>query len=164
MRQLHVDKVIIFYSYMSLGQIFFFLLIFWASNKWCYIWQKERAIVSHGERDPSVDRSDADHDLSLLKVDKDQRRRGEKEKERREDRERRERERERDDRDFDHDVSRDFNSQRYPHKRKSVRRVEDSEGEQIQVGDGEENFGLRPISSSNDDKNSAKSEWWASKI
>lgn len=26
MRQLHVDKVIIFYSYMSLGQIFFFYL------------------------------------------------------------------------------------------------------------------------------------------
>lgn len=117
--------------------------------------KKDRILASHGDRDLSVDRPDPDHDRSLMKADKEQRRRGEKEKERREDRERRERER--DDRDFEHDVSRDFNLQRYPHKRKSARRVEDSAGEQIhQGGDGDENFGLRPISSSYDDKNSAK--------
>ena len=115
-------------------------------------------MTSHGERDLSVDRPETDHDRSLLKVDKEQRRRGEKEKERREDRDRRERER--DDRDFEHDVSRDFNMQRYPHKRKSARRVEDSAGDQIQQGgDGDENFGMRPISSSYDDANSAKSEY-----
>ncbi|PON46541.1 Histone deacetylase interacting protein [Parasponia andersonii] len=119
--------------------------------------KKERTM---GDCDLSVDHPDPDHDRSLMKVDKEQRRRGEKEKEkekeRREDRERRERER--DDRDFDHDGNRDFNMQRYPHKRKSGRKVEDSAAEQIhQVGEGDENFGLRPISSSYDDKNSAKS-------
>ncbi|KAL5552983.1 hypothetical protein UlMin_040384 [Ulmus minor] len=115
--------------------------------------QKERTVASHGDRDLSVDRPDPDHDRSLMK---ELRKRGEKDKERREDRERRERER--DDRDFEHDVSRDFNMQRYPHKRKSGRRIEDSAGEQIhQAGDGDENFGMRPVSSSNDDKGSAKS-------
>uniref|UniRef100_A0A803PD15 Histone deacetylase interacting domain-containing protein n=1 Tax=Cannabis sativa TaxID=3483 RepID=A0A803PD15_CANSA len=115
--------------------------------------KKERNM---GDRDLSVDRPDQDHDRSLMKVDKDQRRRGEKEKERREDRERRERER--DDRDFEHDGNRDFNVQRYPHKRKSGRKIEDSAAEQIhQGGDGDEHFGLRPISSPYDDKSSAKS-------
>lgn len=114
-------------------------------------------MASHGDRDLSVDRPDPDHDRSLMKAEKEQRRRGEKEKERREDRDRRDRER--DDRDFEHVVSRDFNMQRYPHKRKSTRRVEDSAGEQMQQGgDGDENFGLRPISSSYDERNSAKSE------
>ena len=111
-----------------------------------------------GDHDLSVDRPDPDHDRSLMKVDKEQRRRGEKDKERREDIERRERER--DDRDFEHDGNRDFNVQRFPHKRKSGRKVEDSAGEQIhQSGDGDENFGLRPMSSSYDDKSSAKSEY-----
>ncbi|XP_062111773.1 paired amphipathic helix protein Sin3-like 4 isoform X2 [Humulus lupulus] len=121
--------------------------------------KKERTM---GDRDLSVDRPDQDHDRSLMKVDKDQRRRGEKEKEKEKEKERREdrerRDRERDDRDFEHDGIRDFNVQRYPHKRKSGRKIEDSAAEQIhQGGDGDEHFGLRPISSSCDDKSSAKS-------
>lgn len=85
-----------------------------------------------------------------------QRRGGEKEKERRDDRDRRER----DDRDFDHDGNRDFNGMpRVPHKRKVTRRVEDSVADQInQGGEGAENYGMRPMSSSYDDKNALKSE------
>lgn len=119
--------------------------------------QKERTMGSYADHDLSVDRPDPDHDRALMKVDKEQRRRGEKEKERREDRERRERDR--DDRDFDHDGSRDFNMQHFPHKRKSARRTEDLATEQLHPGgEGDENFAEHLISSSYDDKNSAKSE------
>lgn len=112
-------------------------------------------MVSHADRDLSVDRPDPDHDRGVMRIDKEQRKRGEKEKERREDRERRER----DDRDFEQDGNGDSNMHRYPHKRKSGRRVEDSAAEQLhQGGEGDENFGIRPISSTYDDKNSAKSE------
>lgn len=115
--------------------------------------QKERPVGSYPEHDLSVDRPDLDHDRALMKVEKEQRRRSEKEKERREDRERR------DDRDFDHDGSRDFNMQRFPHKRKSTRRGEDLATDQLhQGGEDVENLGAHLISSSYDDKNSAKSE------
>lgn len=101
------------------------------------------------DRDLSVDRPDPDHDRSLMRVDKEQRRRGE--KDRREDRDRRERER--DDREFDHDGNRDFNMQRFPHKRKAPSREPLHQG-----GEGDENFGMRPLSSSFDEKSSLKSE------
>nr|XP_011463409.1 PREDICTED: paired amphipathic helix protein Sin3-like 4 isoform X2 [Fragaria vesca subsp. vesca] len=114
--------------------------------------KKERPVGSYPEHDLSVDRPDLDHDRALMKVEKEQRRRSEKEKERREDRERR------DDRDFDHDGSRDFNMQRFPHKRKSTRRGEDLATDQLhQGGEDVENLGAHLISSSYDDKNSAKS-------
>ncbi|XP_015575286.2 paired amphipathic helix protein Sin3-like 4 isoform X2 [Ricinus communis] len=118
-----------------------------------HIDKKERMTASHADRDFSVDRPDPDHDRSLIRSDKEQRRRGEKEKERREDRVRRERERE--DRDYEHDGSREFNMQRFPHKRKSTRRVEDSAADH-QGGDGDENFGMHPVSSTFDDKNAVK--------
>ncbi|KAJ4711205.1 Paired amphipathic helix protein Sin3-like [Melia azedarach] len=117
--------------------------------------KKERTMASHADRDLSVDRPDPDHDRALMKSDKDQRRRGEKERERRDDRDRRERER--DDRDFENDGNRDFSMQRFPHKRKS-RKIEDSTAEQLhQGGEGDENFGMGPVSSSYDDKNAMKS-------
>ncbi|XP_059648928.1 paired amphipathic helix protein Sin3-like 4 isoform X2 [Cornus florida] len=109
----------------------------------------EKATASHADRDISVDRLDPDHDKALLRADKEQRRRIEKEKERRDDRDRRERER--DDRDYDHD-----GMQRISHKRKSARRIEDSD-QLHQSGDGGENFGIRPGSSSYDDKMALKS-------
>lgn len=118
--------------------------------------KKERTITPLADRDLSVDRPDQDHDRSLMKGDKEQRRRSDKEKDRRDDRDRRDRER--DDRDFDHDGNRDLNMQRFPHKRKSARRVEDSPAEHShQGGEGDENFGTRPTSSSYDDKNAVKS-------
>ncbi len=86
-------------------------------------------------------------------MDKEQRRRGE--KDRRDDRDRRERER--DDRVFEHDGNREFNMQRFPHKRKG-HRVEDSAEQLHQGGEGDENFGMRPISSPFDDKSNLKSE------
>ncbi|KAJ6313356.1 hypothetical protein OIU77_014790 [Salix suchowensis] len=116
--------------------------------------KKERGLASHADRDFSVDRPDPDHDRSMIRADKDQRRHAEKEKERREDRDRRERDR--GDRDYDHDGSRDFNMQRFPHKRKSAPRVEGSVAEQ--GGDGDETFGgMNPVSSTSDDKNAVKS-------
>lgn len=116
--------------------------------------KKERITASHADRDLSVDRPDTDHDRIIMRAD-NQRRGGEKEKERRDDRDRRER----DDRDFDHDGNRDFNGMpRVPHKRKVTRRVEDSVADQInQGGEGAENYGMRPMSSSYDDKNALKS-------
>lgn len=115
--------------------------------------------MSHAERDLSVDRPEPDHERALMKLDKDQRRRGEKEKERREDRDRREHDRDRVDRDYEHDGRRDFNMHRFPHKRKSARRIDDPSTEHLHPGgEGDENFGVHPISSY-DDKNSAKSEY-----
>lgn len=116
--------------------------------------KKERITASHADRDLSVDRPDTDHDRIIMRAD-NQRRGGEKEKERRDDRDRRER----DDRDFDHDGNRDFNGMpRVPHKRKVTRRVEESVADQInQGGEGAENYGMRPMSSSYDDKNALKS-------
>lgn len=102
-----------------------------------------------------MDRPDQEHDR-LLKLEKDQRRR--ENRDRRDERDRRERER--DDRDFDNDSNREFNMQRFPHKRKLGRRMEESTAEQShQGGEGDENFGMRPVSSSYDDKNAMKSEF-----
>ena len=112
--------------------------------------QRERTIVSHGDHDPSVDRPDPDHDRGLLRIEKE-RRRVEKEKERREDRDKRERER--DDRDYEHDGARD--RERFSHKRN--RKAEDSGAEPLL--DADENFGVRPMSSTCDDKNSLKSKY-----
>ncbi|KAJ7943566.1 Paired amphipathic helix protein Sin3-like [Quillaja saponaria] len=118
--------------------------------------KKDRAMLSHGDRDLSVDRPDLDHDRSLMRVDKEQRRRGEKEKDRREGRNRRGREF--DDREYEHDDSRYFNMQQFPHKQKSSRRVDDSSAEHLHHGgEGGENFAMHPISSSYDDKISVKS-------
>lgn len=103
-------------------------------------------MASHGDRDPSVDRPDPDQDRGLLRIEKE-RRRAEKEKERREDRDKREREK--DDRDYEHD------RERFPHKRN--RKVEDSGAEPLL--DADENFGMRPMSTACDDKNSLKSEY-----
>ncbi|WCJ21740.1 Paired amphipathic helix protein Sin3-like 4 [Euphorbia peplus] len=113
--------------------------------------KKERITPSQADRDFSVDRPDPDHG-SLLRTEKEQRRRGEKEKERREDRDRRDH---REDRDYEHDGSREFNMQRLPHKRKSARRIDDSSAE-LQGGDGDENFGTHPVSSTYDDKSAVK--------
>lgn len=110
-------------------------------------------MVSHGDRDPSVDRPDPDHDRGLLRADKEQRRRVEKEKDRGEDRDRRERER--DDRDYEHDGGRD--RERLSHKRKSDRKADESGAEPLL--DADQNFGMRPMSSTCDDKNSLKSEY-----
>ncbi|XP_010272120.1 PREDICTED: paired amphipathic helix protein Sin3-like 4 isoform X1 [Nelumbo nucifera] len=118
--------------------------------------KKER---THADRDLSVDRPDIEHDRALLKGDKEQRKRIEKEKERKEERDRRDRDR--DDKDIEHDSSRDFNNMtRLPHKRKSSRRGEDSIAEQMhQGGEGAENFGMHPISSTFDDKIALKSAY-----
>eukprot|EP00268_Persea_americana_P032753 TRINITY_DN322_c0_g1_i5.p1 TRINITY_DN322_c0_g1~~TRINITY_DN322_c0_g1_i5.p1 ORF type:complete len:1449 (+),score=328.48 TRINITY_DN322_c0_g1_i5:313-4659(+) len=114
--------------------------------------KRERTIISHMDRDLSVDRPDPD-DKGPGKAEKEQRKRAEKERERKDDRDRRDRDR--DDKDFDHDSNRDFDGMlRLPHKRKSSRRVDDSGGEH---GEGAENFGMHPISvSSHDDKNALK--------
>ncbi|XP_014501052.1 paired amphipathic helix protein Sin3-like 4 isoform X3 [Vigna radiata var. radiata] len=109
-----------------------------------HVEKRERTMASHGDRDPSVDRPDPDQDRGLLRIEKE-RRRAEKEKERREDRDKREREK--DDRDYEHD------RERFPHKRN--RKVEDSGAEPLL--DADENFGMRPMSTACDDKNSLKS-------
>lgn len=115
--------------------------------------QREKIIASHGDHDLSVDRPDPDHDRGLIRTEKEQRRRVEKEKDHREERDRRERER--DDRDYEHDGGQD--RERLSHKRKSDHRVEDSGAEPLV--DGDENFGMRPVLSTCDDKNSLKSEY-----
>ncbi|XP_061360798.1 paired amphipathic helix protein Sin3-like 4 isoform X1 [Gastrolobium bilobum] len=114
-----------------------------------HVEKRERTMASHGERDLSVDRPDPDHDRGLLRTEKEKRRRVEKEKDRREDRDRRERE----DRDYEHDVGRE--RERFSHKRKSDRKAEDSGAEPLL--DADENFGIRPMSSTCDDKISLKS-------
>ncbi|KAL2349345.1 hypothetical protein Fmac_003345 [Flemingia macrophylla] len=114
-----------------------------------HVEKRERTMVSHGDRDTSVDRPDPDHDRGLLRVEKEHRRRVDKEKESREDRDKRERER--DDRDYEHDGGRD--RERFSHKRN--RKAEDSGAEPLL--DADENFGTRPMSSTCDDKNSLKS-------
>ncbi|RYR65005.1 hypothetical protein Ahy_A03g011006 isoform A [Arachis hypogaea] len=114
-----------------------------------HVEKKERTMASHGECDLSVEHPDQELDKSLVRADKDQKRRAEKEKDRREERDRRERER--DDRDYDVDCNRDSLS----HKRKSGRRTDDSGAEPFH--DEDENFDLRPMSSTCEDKSSLKS-------
>ncbi|WCJ20882.1 Paired amphipathic helix protein Sin3-like 2 [Euphorbia peplus] len=74
-------------------------------------------IVSHVERDLSVDRPELDDDKGMMKVHREHRRRAEKENRDR-------RTRDQDDREPEHDSNRDFSSQRFPDKRKSARRGE----------------------------------------
>ncbi|XP_016649515.1 PREDICTED: paired amphipathic helix protein Sin3-like 4 isoform X2 [Prunus mume] len=116
--------------------------------------KKERTMGSYTDYDD--DCPDPDRDRALMKADKEQRRRGEKEKERKEDGERRDHEW--DDRDFDHDGSRDFNMQPFHHKWQDSHMTEDSANEQVHPGaQGDENFAEHFISSSYEDRNSAKS-------
>ncbi|PSR88338.1 Paired amphipathic helix protein Sin3-like [Actinidia chinensis var. chinensis] len=107
---------------------------------------ENKPIVSHADRDLSVDRPDLDHDKAMLRAEKEQRRRSEKEKERREDKDRKDR----DDGDFELD-----GIQCFSHKRKTTRGIEDSVADQ--GGEGAENFGMHPGSSSYDDKSALKS-------
>ncbi|GFY88375.1 SIN3-like 3 [Actinidia rufa] len=107
---------------------------------------ENKSIVSHADRDLSVDRPDLDHDKAMLRADIEQRRRGEKEKERREDKDRKEQ----DDGDFELD-----GMQCFSHKRKTTRGIADSVADQ--GGEGAENFGMHPGSSSCDDKSALKS-------
>ncbi|KAL6969503.1 hypothetical protein U1Q18_029215 [Sarracenia purpurea var. burkii] len=105
----------------------------------------QKPIISYTDHDLGVEQAEIDHDKASLRADKEQRRRGEKEKERKE--------RERDDRDFEHDAT-----QRFPYKRKFARRTEDSIADQLhQGGEGAEDFGMHPGSSSYDDKTALKS-------
>ncbi|KAF1875223.1 hypothetical protein Lal_00007839 [Lupinus albus] len=106
--------------------------------------KRERIMASHGDLGLSVDRPDPDHDRGLM------RRHMEKEKDHREERDRRERER--DDKDYEHDGGRDRG--RFSHKWKSDHRAEDSGAEPLL--DTDENIGMRPMSSTCDDKNSLK--------
>ncbi|XP_028796665.1 paired amphipathic helix protein Sin3-like 4, partial [Neltuma alba] len=118
--------------------------------------KRERTVDSHGDHDLSVDRSDPDHDRVVIKAEKEQRRRAEKEKDLREERDRRDGER--DDRNYGPDSSRDFNMPRFPPKRKSGRRIDDTGAEPLhQGGDSDENLSMRPMSSACDDKSSVKS-------
>ncbi|KAF7809233.1 paired amphipathic helix protein Sin3-like 4 isoform X1 [Senna tora] len=121
-----------------------------------HVEKRERTMASQGDHDLSVDPPDPDNDRVLTKAEKEQRRRVEKEKDLREERDRREREQ--DDRNYGHDGSRDFSMQRFLHKRKSGRRTEDAGAEPLhQAGDSDENFSMRPMSSTCDDKSSVKS-------
>lgn len=122
----------------------------------CSFCQRERTIISHVDRDPSVDRPDPD-DKGLVKADKEHKKRAEKERERKEDRDRRYRDW--DDKDLDHDGNGDFDGTlRLPHKRKPPRRLDDSATEH--GGEGAENLGIHPISvSSYGDKNALKSKY-----
>lgn len=79
--------------------------------------RRDRIVNAHAEHDINVDRPDLDDDKAMMKVQKDQRKRFEKDNRDR-------RNREVDDRESEHDTSRDFNSQRFPDKRKSARKVE----------------------------------------
>ncbi|MED6106260.1 hypothetical protein PIB30_003219 [Stylosanthes scabra] len=115
-----------------------------------HVEKRERTMASHGDRDLSVDRPDPDNDRGLMRAEKD-RRRLEKDKDRRDERDRRERDR--DDRDYEHDGGRD--RERFSNKRKSDRRAEDSGAEPLL--DADENIGMRPMSSTCDDRNTLKS-------
>lgn len=125
----------------------------------CLFCQRERTIVSHADRDLSVDRPDPD-DKGLGKPDKEHKKRAEKERERREDRDRRYRDW--DDKDLDHDGNGDFDGT-LRHKRKPPRRLDDTAAEH--GGEGAESPGIHPISASSyGDKNALKSEYAAWRI
>uniref|UniRef100_A0A804QJM7 Histone deacetylase interacting domain-containing protein n=2 Tax=Zea mays TaxID=4577 RepID=A0A804QJM7_MAIZE len=116
------------------------------ANRTLHNEKRERACLSHADRDFSVDRPDVDHDR--------QRRRLDKEKERKVERDRRDYERE--DKDGEHD-SRDLEiGQR---KRKPFpRKMEDNAGAETHQGGPSENHGIHSVSSSSyDDKDALKS-------
>ncbi|KAI3970604.1 hypothetical protein MKX01_024251 [Papaver californicum] len=83
--------------------------------------KKERTMTSHLDRNRSVDRPDADQDRTMIR---EHRKRAEKERERRDDRDRRDHGR--DEKDLEHDNGRDLDHMQRPYKRKSARRIEDS--------------------------------------
>ncbi|CAI8587748.1 unnamed protein product [Vicia faba] len=97
--------------------------------------KRERTIVSHGDRDTSVDRPDPDHDGNLLRAEKEHKRRVEKEKNRREDRDKRKRERS--DRD---EQGRGRDRERLSQKQKFDHMAEDSGAEPLH--DADQNFGV----------------------
>lgn len=98
--------------------------------------QRERIVVSHGDRDTSVDRPDPDLDGNLLRAEKEHKRRVEKEKDRREDRDKRKRER--NDRD---EQGRGRDRERLSQKQKIDHMAEDSGAEPLL--DADQNFGMR---------------------
>ncbi|XP_058777151.1 paired amphipathic helix protein Sin3-like 4 [Vicia villosa] len=100
-----------------------------------HVEKRERTIVSHGDRDTSVDRPDPDHDRNLLRAEKEHKRRVEKEKDRREDRDKRKRER--NDRD---DQGRGRDRERLSHKQKFDHMAEDSGAEPLL--DADQNSGV----------------------
>ncbi|CAL0311942.1 unnamed protein product [Lupinus luteus] len=113
--------------------------------------KRERIMASNGDRDPSLDRSDLDHERGLARAEKEQRRRVEKENDCRVERDKRKRI----GRDYEQDPGRD--RERFSHKRRSDLRAEDSGVEPFL--DADKNFGLCPMSSTYDDKNSIKSKY-----
>ncbi|KAK1280748.1 Paired amphipathic helix protein Sin3-like 4 [Acorus gramineus] len=105
--------------------------------------KKDRYFASQGDRDPSIDRPDMDHDMTSIR----DKRRLDKDRDRKDDRDRRDRDR--DNKDLEYDGSRDLDSMQ--HKRKSTpQKVEDS-------ADGAENFGTHPMGTPYDDKSDLKS-------
>ncbi|KAH9739826.1 Paired amphipathic helix protein Sin3-like 2 [Citrus sinensis] len=79
--------------------------------------RRDRIATSHADRDLSVDRPEMDDEKLMIKMQKEQRRRAEKENRDR-------RNRDQDDREIEHDNNRDFNLQRFPDKKKSIKKVE----------------------------------------
>ncbi|GMI99169.1 SIN3-like 2 [Hibiscus trionum] len=77
--------------------------------------RRDRIITSHADRDLSVDRPELNEDKALVKMRKEQRKRVEKDNRDL---------RIRDHDDPEHDNNRDFNSQRFPDKKRSGRKVE----------------------------------------
>lgn len=98
--------------------------------------RRDRIIVSHADRDLSVDRSELDDDKAI-KVHKEHRKRAEKDNRDR-------RNRDHDDREPENDNNRDFNLQRFD-KKKSAKKAE--------------GFGANTNFTSYDDKDSFKSEF-----
>ncbi|XP_022150309.1 paired amphipathic helix protein Sin3-like 4 isoform X2 [Momordica charantia] len=93
---------------------------------------KERTMASHDDHDIGVDHPDSDH--ARVTVDKAQCQHSEKEKDRKDNTYSRERYRDIDKRVNKHDNSRDISVQRFPHKRKSTFRVEDTVSEKWHPG------------------------------
>nr|CAB3476585.1 unnamed protein product [Digitaria exilis] len=116
------------------------------ANRTLHSDKRDRAYLSHADRDFSVDRPDVEHDR--------QRRRLDKEKERKVERDRRDYEK--DDKDGEHD-SRELEIG--PRKRKPFpRKMEDTVGAETHQGGPSENHGIHSISASSyDDKDALKS-------
>lgn len=107
-------------------------------------YQKERTMASHDDHDIGVDHPDSDH--ARVTVDKAQCQHSEKEKDRKDNTYSRERYRDIDKRVNKHDNSRDISVQRFPHKRKSTFRVEDTVSEKWHPGgEGDKNSGVRSL-------------------
>lgn len=115
--------------------VFFVVISYLLYDIWFCAFQRDR--VNYGDRDPSVDRPDPDHDKAYLRGERENRKRTERDNRR---------DRDRDEKDLDHD-----NMQRLLHKRK-IRKVGENH-----IGEETEKFGTHSISSSYDDKSVLKS-------